>query len=87
MEFLDLSPIRLMKPAELRQAKSLLRKLSRHHERVRADAEKPKAEQKGYEALRAVRTQLYAEVDRLSAQVLGRYARGEPMLTAAGGHG
>lgn len=72
MEFLDLSPIRLMKPAELRQAKSLLRKLSRHHERVRADAEKPKAEQKGYEALRAVRTQLYAEVDRLSAQVLGR---------------
>lgn len=72
MEFLDLSPIRLMQPTELRQAKSLLRKLSRHHERVRADAEKPKAEQKDYEAFSAVRMQLHADVDRLSAQVLGR---------------
>lgn len=72
MEFLDLSPIRLMQPVELRLAKRLLKKLAQHHEAVRADAQNPRSEQKGYEAIRAVRRQLDAEVDRLSAQVLGR---------------
>lgn len=72
MEFLDLSPVSLMQPVELRLAKRLLKKLVQHHEEVRADAQKPRSEQKGYEAFRAVRKQLDAEVDRLSAQVLGR---------------